>query len=78
MQILAFVLLITGAVIVYGAGLINKRFMIEQKMKVPEHYEFASEEDKDKYRKQKALAAIKLFGLVFVIPGIVLIFIYFR
>ncbi len=77
MQILAFVLLIIGAFVVYGAGIINKYFKIEEKMKIPQHYEFASAEEKDKYKRQKALAAIKLFGLIFVIPGIVLIFIYF-
>ena len=77
-RILSLVLLAMGAVVVYGAKLINKKLGIEARLKAPKDFEFKDREDEEKYMQQKALAAIKVFGLVFLIPGIILVFIAFR
>ena len=78
LRILSLVLLVIGAFVVYGAKLINKYIELDKKVKGPKDFEFENEEDRAKYLEQKAMATIKVFGLIFVIPGIILAFIAFK
>jgi hypothetical protein len=77
LRILAFVLLVIGAFIVYGAKIIIKATGFDKKVKIPENFTFSSDEERERYREQKALAVVKVYGLIFVVPGIVLVFIAF-
>jgi hypothetical protein len=77
LRILAFVLLVIGAFIVYGAKIIIKATGFDKKVKIPENFTFNSDEERERYREQKALAVVKVYGLIFVVPGIVLVFIAF-
>jgi len=77
LRIAAFVLLVIGAFVVYGARIIIKVTDFDKKVKIPENYTFSSDEEREKFREQKALALVKVYGLIFVVPGIVLIFIAF-
>lgn len=78
LRILSLVLLVVGAFVVYGAKLINKYIELDKKVTGPKDFEFENEEDGIKYLEQKAIATIKVFGLIFVIPGIILAFIAFK
>jgi len=78
MKIAAVILLVVGAAVVYGAGVINRYVRLDRKMKIPEGFVFENEEEREKFLRQKALAVIKVFGLIFIIPGIILVFITFR
>ncbi len=77
LRILAFILIVIGAFIVYGARIIIKATDFDKKVKIPENYTFNSDEEREKFREQKALAVVKVYGLIFVVPGVVLIFIAF-
>jgi hypothetical protein len=78
LRVISAILLVLGAAVVYGAKYINRKLCLGSKMKVPENYEFTSDEDREKFIEQKALVTIKLYGLILVIPGLVLAFIAFK
>lgn len=77
MQILAFVFILIGAVIAYGAGVIVDRFGIAGRVHVKEAEAFSPEE-LEKYKRLKALSLVKMAGLFVLLPGVILIFITFR
>ena len=78
LRIISLILLVIGAFVVYGSKLINKYIELDKKVKGPKDFEFENKEDEKKYLEQKALATIKVYGLIFVIPGIILAFIAFK
>ncbi|MDI9514210.1 MAG: hypothetical protein GX384_03550 [Clostridiaceae bacterium] len=77
LKIAAILLIVTGAVINYGAGYIVKRLALSQRVAVKEAHEFTGEA-LEEYKRMKALSMVKLVGLFTLIPGVVLIFIAFK
>ncbi|MCX7774377.1 MAG: hypothetical protein N2376_14860 [Clostridia bacterium] len=77
LKIAAVALVIIGAIINYGAGLIVKKMNLAQKMEVKEAGVFTPEE-LEKYKMTKAIARVKMVGLVALLPGVLLVFIAFR
>ncbi len=77
LKIIAFLLIVAGAVISYGAKFIVEKRGLAQKVKVEEAQEMNSEE-LEKYRHAKAMTQVKLLGLAIMLPGVVLVFWLFR
>lgn len=76
LQVLAIIFMIMGAVIIYGASFFVKRFSLEQKVKMGEAAELPENEWMT-YRITKATAIVKGAGLVFLLPGVILVFFAF-
>ncbi len=77
LKIVAFILIIVGAFINYGAKLIVKRLDLAQKVKVEEAAELAGDE-LEAYKLTKAIARVKVVGLLIMLPGVLLIFVAYR
>ena len=77
LKVIAFVLILAGAVINYAAGLIVDRFSLAKKVTVREAHEF-DEENLEKYKRMKALSIVKLAGFITLFPGVILVFIAFK
>lgn len=77
MRIIAFILFIMGAIINYGASLIEKRLNLAGKMEVKEAQELSGEE-LEKYKKTKAIARIKMIGAFIFLPGAIMLVFSFR
>lgn len=77
LKILAFVLIVIGAFISYGARFIVSRTGYASRIKINEAMELPSEEV-EKYRLDKATVRVKMLGLLVLLPGVILIFITFR
>ena len=76
-KIIAFILIILGALINYGAKLIVKRTRLVDKINVDEAMNLPTN-DLEGYRLTKATVRIKLLGLMLMLPGVILVFIAFR
>jgi hypothetical protein len=77
LKIIAFVLIAAGAFINYGAKLIVNRLKLADKMNASEAGEF-SDEELEKYKMTKAIARVKVVGVLVMLPGVILIYIAFR
>jgi multisubunit Na+/H+ antiporter MnhG subunit len=76
-KILAFILVILGAIVSYGAGFIVDRLKLSQRVKVADAEMFDAE-GLEKYKRMKAMSIVKLMGLVVLLPGVILVFIAYR
>lgn len=77
LKIVAFVLILIGAVINYGAGLIVRRMNLAEKTDAKEAGELSGEE-LEQYKLTKAIARVKIIGLFVMLPGVFLVFYSFR
>ena len=77
LKIVAFVLMSIGAFINYGGKLIVNRMGLAEKMEVKEAQEFLGEELK-KYKYTKALARVKVVGLIILLVGVMIVFGVYR
>ncbi len=77
LKILAFILIIIGAIIAYGAGFIVDRLKLSQRVSVADADMFDAE-GLEKYKRMKAMSIVKLIGLIILLPGVILVFITFR
>ncbi|HBN86153.1 MAG TPA: hypothetical protein DDZ89_20200 [Clostridiales bacterium] len=73
---LAILLFVVGALIVFLAGKIENKYQLGNKetIKGSENFE---EKDVDSLKVQKAVIRVKLYGLIFLAPGLVGILIMF-
>lgn len=72
LKIIGFVIFAAGAVMVYAAKPIVRKFKLVEK----QEYEFdssTSEEDIRRYKTTKAVVSIKKVGMLTMLPGLVLI-----
>lgn len=76
-KIIALVLMAIGAFISYGAKLIVNRFGLAEKMNAKEAQEFSSEE-LEKYKLTKAIARVKVVGLLVLLAGVIMVFSAYR
>ncbi|NLX64310.1 MAG: hypothetical protein GX022_06010 [Clostridiaceae bacterium] len=77
LKIIAFVLILIGAVINYGAGLIAIIMNLAEKTDAKEAEELSGEE-LERYKQTKAIARVKIIGLLIMLPGVFLVFYSFR
>ncbi len=77
LKIIAIILMAMGAFINYGAKLIVNRLSLAEKVNVTEAQELTGEE-LEKYRMTKAIARVKVVGLLVMLPGVFLVFIAFK
>lgn len=77
LKILAFVLIIIGAAISYGARFIVDRLNLSLRVNVADAEAFDAE-GLEKFKRMKAMSIVKLIGLVILLPGVILVFITFR
>lgn len=77
LKIIAIILMAIGAFINYGAKLIVNRLSLAEKVNVTEAQELPDEE-LEKYRLTKAIARVKVVGLLVMLPGVFLVFIAFK
>lgn len=76
-KILAFVLLGAGAITVYAADWIVKKYELDKKAKCTIESEL-SEEEMAQYKFSRALLNCKMLGFLVMLPGIVLLLIFFK
>ncbi len=76
LKILAFVFMVPGFGIIYGARRIVERYRLYEKMQCPFEQEL-SEDELREYKFDKALLNVKFLGLAVAVPGIVLLFVSF-
>ncbi|NLP00063.1 MAG: hypothetical protein GX386_07195 [Clostridiaceae bacterium] len=77
LKIIAFTLLLIGSLINYGAKLIVKRLNLFEKIDADEAEELTGEEF-EQYKMTKAIAKVKVVGVLIMLPGAFLIFYAFR
>jgi hypothetical protein len=77
LKVIAFILILIGALTNYGAKLIAKRINLAERINVSEASELSDEELKQ-YKLTKATARVKAVGLLIMLPGVFLIFYLFR
>lgn len=77
LKIIALTIIAIGAFINYGAKLIVNRMGLAEKVNVAEAQELTGEE-LEKYKLTKAIARVKVVGLLVMLPGVFLVFIAFR
>jgi len=77
LKVLAFVFLVAGFAFVFAAKIIVNRYKLVEKQKCDFEHEM-SEEELTKYKYDKALVNMKMWGLLIALPGVVLIFAVFR
>jgi hypothetical protein len=77
LKIIAFTLLLIGSLTNYGAKLIVKRMNLLEKIDADEAEELTGEEF-EQYKLTKAIARVKVVGVLIMLPGAFLIFYAFR
>lgn len=77
LKIIAITLIIIGALTNYGAKLIVRRMNLVEKINAKEAEEFTGEEY-ERYRFTKAIARVKVVGMLIMLPGVFLILYAFR
>jgi len=77
LQIVAFMLLIAGAVLVFGARKIVRKYGLDRKAKCNFEHEM-TEEELENYKINKAVVNTKMLGMLVALPGIVLILVLFK
>ncbi len=77
LKILAFVFLVPGFAMVFGARWAVEKFNLDKSMKVTFENEM-NEEEILQYKTNKAVMNLKMYGLLVALPGLVLIVIAFK
>jgi len=82
LKILAFILLIGGAFTVFSAGIIVKRFHLDERImrdngKYGEDKGITEYDEIEKYRFDRAVLNLKLIGMLGVLPGLIIIILVF-
>ena len=72
LRVLAFMFLIAGCVMVFGAGWIVRRYKLDEKVEVDFENEMGELELKQ-YKSNKAIVNIKMLGMLIALPGVVLL-----
>jgi hypothetical protein len=76
-KILAFIFLVPGVLIVFGARKIVSRFNLGQKAKCDFEYEM-NESEIAEYKHNKAVVNMKMIGMLVALPGFILFLIAFK
>ena len=77
LKIVGFIFLVPGVLLVFASRWLVRKYGLDNNVKC----EFASEiteEDLKEYRYNKAVANLKMLGMLIVLPGIALVLIAFR
>lgn len=77
LKIIAFILMAIGAFINYGAKLFVSKLGLADKIEAKEAEEFTGEE-LEKYKFTKALARVKVVGLIVLLAGVIIILSVYR
>lgn len=77
LEILAFIFLIVGVLIVFLARWLVNKYELDKNTKA-ENEEEMDEEELLQYKKNKAVLNIKMLGMLILLPGIVLLLVLFR
>jgi hypothetical protein len=77
LKVLGFIFVIAGAITVFGAQWIIKKYNLDKSAKCNFETEM-SEAEMEQYKYNKALVNIKTIGMLISIPGIVIILIAFK
>lgn len=77
LKILAFILVLIGGCMVYLAGMIVKKYKLDQKATCNIESEL-SEQEIVEYKENKAIIKVKLFGLMILLPGIIILLFIFK
>jgi hypothetical protein len=77
LKALSLLLFAAGAFVIFLAGKIEEKYRLRSKetVKEAEHFE---EKEIDEMKRQKAVLRVKLYGLVFLLPGLFGILILFE
>ncbi len=79
LKVLGGILAIAGLVIIYGAAkIVDKKKLDEKKVIDPERVAMLDEEQIKKFKRDTTILDVKLKGLLFAIPGFVILLIMFR
>lgn len=77
LKVLAFIFIIAGAVIVFGARKIVSVFELDKNEKC-DHADQMTEEELSLYKSNRAVVNVKMLGMLLTLPGIILILILYR
>jgi len=77
LKILAFILLIAGALTVFGARWAVGKYHLDKNMKV-DHEDEMSAEEIEQYRYSKAVLNLKMLGMIILLPGMILLLVLFK
>jgi hypothetical protein len=77
LKALAFLLVVMGALTVFGARFIVKKYNLDKTEKCNFESEM-SDGEIEKYKYDKALVKIKMIGMLFAVPGIIILMIIFK
>lgn len=77
LKILAFVFIVPGVLMVFGARGIVSRFKLDRDIKCDFEHEM-SEDELIQYKCNKAVVNLKMLGMLIALPGFILFLIAFR
>lgn len=77
LEIFGFTFLILGFSMVYTAKYIVRKFDLIKYFDVPDSLDF-NDDDMKKYKLDKAVVSVKVFGFVLALPGILIILLTFK
>ncbi len=77
LKVIAFTLILIGVLTTYGAKLIVKRMNLVERINASEAEELTGEEI-ELYKLTKAIARVKVVGVLIMLPGVFLILYAFR
>jgi hypothetical protein len=77
LKISAFIFLIPGIIMVFGAKYFVKRLGLQKNMKCDFENEMTVEE-LEKYKYDRAVVNFKMYGMLVLLPGIIILLIAFR
>ena len=77
LKILAIVLVGFGSFVVFGARTLTEKFGFPEKVTCSFESEL-TEEEISNYKEDKAVLNLKMLGILFVLPGIVLVLLFFK
>lgn len=79
LKIIALVIVVIGVIVVFAARPLSRHFHLQEKVKLDPHFtEGMDEEMLLRYREQKAILQMKLYGLLLASPGFILILVLFK
>jgi len=77
LKVIAVVFFVAGAIVVFGSRYIVERFQLYKNSKC-EFEDQMNEEEIKQYKTRRAELNIKMFGMLIVLPGIILMLIKFK
>jgi len=77
LKVLAFVLILAGVFVVFGARWLVEKYNLDRDVKCDFEGEI-SEDELKQYKRNKAVVNLKMLGMLLALPGFILVILLFK